>query len=195
MMRRLPQLLCFATLMISSCSTSAVAPTVTSVLSTSPPPSPKPLPSLTPTATETPVPPTQTATPSPAPQRILLRRPCGREYAIRAGEPAEILYGGWAVRGSDLAEQWVSALTVELTVDGEPVSGQQQDPAPELPGNCESDYEDSIWLYFQAQLPELAAGSHGVTVTYNVLRALPDGYGATYGPGTLGTQTFTIIAQ
>jgi len=155
------------------------------------------------TPSETPLPteialPTDTAAPSsptPAPQPLLLRRSCGRDYVVRADEPTEIFYGGWGVKGLDLAQQWSTALTIDLTIDGAAVTGRLQPPAPELPYNCPKGFEDSYWIYYSTVLPGLAAGTHDVTVAFNALRALPDGYGSTFGPGEIAKQTFWITAQ
>jgi hypothetical protein len=159
------------------------APTVT--------PSDTPAPSDTPVPTRTPV----LATSTPIPQPLLLRRPCGRDYVVRADEPVEIYYGGFGSKGKELAEQWATALTVELTIDGEVIPSEAHAPAPDLPYNCADDYEDSYWIYFTAAIPSLSAGRHDVTVTFNALRPLSDGYGTNYLPGQLATQTFRITAQ
>jgi hypothetical protein len=99
------------------------------------------------------------------------------------------------VRGVDLAQQWATALSVELTIDGTPIHGQQQSPAADLPYNCPRDLEDSYWLYYIALIPQLSPGRHDAIVTFKGLRALPDGYGDTYGPGQLAQQTFRITSQ
>gem|GEM_PF-4694507 len=104
-------------------------------------------------------------------------------------------YGGWAVKGKDTAKEWATALTIDLTMDGEPLAGKQQAPAPDLPYNCPKDYEDSYWLYYIVDLAGLPAGEHRGEVTFRALRALPDGYGDTYGPGTIAKQRFNITAQ
>jgi len=190
------KLICLLALAVSSCAAPPPAPTETVTPSpTSLPPTHTPSPTESPKPTETAPPPTATATPTPAPQPLLLRRSCGRDYVVRAGEAIEIFYGGWGVRGLDLAEQWATALTVDLTIDELTVQGHQEPPAPDLPYNCPKDLEDSYWLYYRAIVPQLAPGTHHVTVTFNALRALPDGYGGTFGPGQIAQQTFQITAQ
>lgn len=66
---------------------------------TAPPPSTTASPTPAPTATETPIPPRATVVPTatPLPKPVRLRRRCGRDYAVRADEPIELLYGGWGV--------------------------------------------------------------------------------------------------
>ncbi len=189
----------FISLALSSCAGIGAAPTETAV-----PPlrTPSPLPTQTPTPTpaptETEPPPTATATstpsPTPAPQPLLLRRFCGRDYVARAGEAIELFYGGWGVLGLDLAQQWATALTVDLTIDGSPVEGQQQPPAPDLPFNCSAEPDDVYFLYYRVVLPELGPGTHDVTVAFNALRALSDG-SIIYGPGQIAVQTFRITVQ
>lgn len=179
-------------ILLSGCATAStpIAPTLTPL-----PPTDTPAPTAThthtPTPTDTPIPPTPTV----APQPLLLRRSCGRDYIVKAGEPIQILYGAWALKGKEIADQWATNLTVNLKIDGQPISGEVNGPVPDLPYNCPKDYEDSYWLYFVANIPELSEGRHDITVTFNALRALPDGYGDTYGPGLLAEQTFRVTAQ
>jgi hypothetical protein len=188
--------MCLFAIAICSCAAPPVEPTETATPPpTSPPPSRIPSPTLTPTSTDTPPPPTATATPTPVPQPLLLRRACGRDYVVRIGEPIEIFYGGWGVLGLDLAQQWASALIVELTIDGVPVQGRQHPPAADLPYNCRNDRADLYWLFYSTWIPDLPAGTHPVTVTFKALRALPDGTGPIYGPGQIAQQTFRITAQ
>jgi len=192
----LTQLSCVLALALSSCATPQPAPTQTAAPPpTSSQPSQTPTPTEMPNPTETAPPKTATATPTPVPQPLLLRRACGRDYVVRANEAIEVFYGGWGVRGIDLARQWATALTIDLTIDGLPVEGHQQPPAADLPYNCPKDVEDSFWLYYSAVIPQLAPGTHHVNVTFNALRALPDGYAGTYGPGQIARQTFRVTAQ
>ena len=182
--------------LLSSCGpgapqATAVAQTTATSLPPTVPPSDTPVPTDTSVPTRTPVPPTAT----PIPQPLLLRRSCGRDYVVRPDEPVQIFYGGWALKGKEVADQWATALTVELTIDGEVVPGKAHAPAPDLPHNCPKDYEDSYWIYYIATIPGLSTGRHDVTVSFNALRALPDGYGDTYGPGELAKQTFRVTAQ
>jgi hypothetical protein len=185
---------------MSACSQEPLQPTGTPLPSpTRPSPSPTiapsdtPVPSDTPIPSDTPVPPT----PTPSPQPLLLRRPCGRDYIVEANYPLQIFYGGWGVRGKELADQWATALTIDLTIDGQPTAGDLQLPEPDLPFNCRPDpYEDLYWLYSIVVIPEgLPVGTHDVSVVFNALRALPDGSGLIFGPGRLLENTFRIIAQ
>ena len=180
--------------------TSTHSPTsipITSTLSPSPSPTePRPTATRTPTGTpipsDTPIPPT----PTPPPQPLLLRRPCGRDYVVRADKPLQIFYGGWGVRGKELADQWATALVIDLTIDGETIAGKQQPLADDLPYNCRSDrFEDLYWLYSMVVIPGLPAGEHHVSMVFNSLRALPDGSGVTYGTGRLLENTFRVISQ
>jgi hypothetical protein len=70
--------------------------------------------------TDTPILPTETESLQP----LLLRRPCGRDYNARADEPLQLFYGGWGVRCKDLADQWATALEIELAIDGEVILGE-----------------------------------------------------------------------
>jgi hypothetical protein len=190
------QLMCLLTLSVCSCAAPPPVPTETATPPpTTLPPSRTPSPTDTPTPTQTAPPPTATATPTPVPQPLLLRRACGRDYVVRAGEPIEIFYGGWGVIGFDLAQQWATALIVDFTIDDLPIQGSQHPPSADLPYNCRSDRDDVYWIFYTASIPELAPGSHTVTVTFKALRALPDGSGVTYGPGQMAQQTFRITAQ
>jgi len=148
-------------------------------------------PTITPIPSDTPVPPT----PTPTPQPLLLRRPCGRDYVVGADTPLQIFYGGWGVRGKELADQWVTALVIDLTIDGETIAGELQPPANDLPYNCKSDrYEDVYWLYSIVIIPGLPAGEHRVSVVFKGLRPLSDGT-ITYGTGKLLENTFRITAK
>jgi hypothetical protein len=177
-------------LLLSGCAPAVPQPASIPVSTlTSPPPTVPPTETAIPT--DTPVP----ATPTPVPQAVLLRRSCGRDYAVRADEPIQLFYGGWGVIGKQLAAEWATALTVELTIDGQIVPGEAQPPAPDLPHNCPKDSEGSYWLYSTAIIPGLSSGRHDVTVAFKALRALPDGAGGTYGVGEIGKQTFRVTAQ
>lgn len=186
----------FISLALSSCAGVTSEPT-----ETAPPPSATSTPRPTSTPTQTPAPtdteppptatPTTTPSPTPAPQPLLLRRRCGRDYVVRAGEAIELFYGGWAVLGLDLAQQWATALRVDLTIDELPVQGQQQPPAPDLPLNCRPAAEGAYWLYNRVVLPPLEPGTHHVTVAIIGLRPLSDGF-MSYSAGTIVKQTFRI---
>jgi len=176
-------------LTLCGCGTSPATAAPTPVPSeTSLPPTASPAPTITVEPSSTPVPPTPTVTPL----RVLLRRKCGGEYLVTANKPVQIAYGAWAVRGRDLAEQWMTVLSVELTIDGVIVPGELQPVADDLPWNCTADPDDTYWLYFTSILPGLSSGRHPVTVTFHSLRPLPDGSGATFGPGQILKQDFTL---
>lgn len=145
-----------------------------------------------PSATPVPSATVRPATDTPVPQPILLRRPCGRDYVVRAGEPLQIFYGGWGVLGQELADQWATS----LVIDGQTVTGKMQAPALELPHNCRpSRYADTFWIYSMTLLPGLEPGVHDVTVTFSSLRPLPDGSGPVWGPGEMLENTFHIEAR
>ena len=196
-------------LVVSACAPApqAISPTLTSQpelpTSTSSPVPPTHTPSLLPpTFTPSPIPPTftpeptstETLTPTPEPQQILLRRKCGHNYIVNSDQPLQIFYGGWAVKGTDLATQWTTAMTVTFTLDGVEIPGELQQPSHELPFNCTTHSEDTYWLYYMTVIPGLSAGEHEVTATISSLRALSDGSGV-YGPGDILTQTFTITTR
>lgn len=201
-------LLTMLCILVSSCA--QVAPQLTAVSTTSPPSatsipatstlspsSTQPPPTATSTSTSTaipsntPVPPTTT----PVPQELLLRRVCGRDYVVKADQPLKIFYGGWAVKGMELADQWENSLVVDLSIDGETVPGQLQPPADDLPYNCKTDpQEDMYWLYSVVIIPRLPAGEHRISVVFNALSALSDGT-TTYGTGTLLENTFILTAR
>lgn len=160
-------------------------------------PTETPIPTVTVTPTETMLPPTPTATPTstPSPQPLLLRGRCGSEYVVKANYPLEIFYGGWGVIGLDLAQQWTTALIVEITIDQRLFEGEQQPPSPYLPLNC-NPREGMYWVYYRVEIPELSPGAHEVTVKMTATRALPDApTGIIYGPGPLALQKFQITAQ
>lgn len=160
---------------------SPVPPTVTTT--------PTPLPS-----TNTPTP-TITYTPTPTPQPLLFRRKCGRDYMVNPDTPVQIFYGGWGVRGKDLADQWSTSLVIDLTIDGETVEGALQPPTHLLPYNCTTHPDYIYWLYYMVTIPGLSPGDHHVSVKFNTLRVLPDGSGLNYGPGQFLEQTFKIITR
>lgn len=168
-----------------------------------------PIPSSTPTRTPYPTPTpkpnaTRTRTPqpsatsisdlTPSPQSMLLRGACGQDHFARAGEPIELFYGGWGVLGFDLAQQWANELTVELTIDGLQVEGQQQPPSPDLPLNCMPERDDVYFLYYRVVLPELDTGTHNVTVALHTQKLLSDG-SAIFAPGQIANQTFRITVR
>ncbi len=178
-------------LLIYGCS--QVPPPVTMTPLPSPsafPPTPSSPPSATPVPSATLVPPT----PTPSPQPLLLRRPCGKDFAVRANSPLQIFYGGWGVKGKDLADQWATALVVDLTIDGESILGTVQPPAPDLPYNCRPAQEGTYWVYSMITIPGLSTGRHHVREVFSSLRPLSDGT-LSYGTGKLFENTFTIIAQ
>ena len=171
-------------------------------------PTASPAPTLTsspvpPTATFTPSPipstntptPTITYTPTPASQPLLLRRKCGRDYMVNPDMPLQIFYGGWGVIGKELADQWSTSLVVDLTIDGEIVEGVLQPPTHLLPYNCTTSAEGVYWLYYIVTIPGLSSGDHYVSVKFNTLRVLPDGYGLNFGPGQIAENTFKLLTR
>ena len=89
----------------------------------------------------------------------------------------------------------MTALVIDLTIDGETIAGELQPPANDLPYNCKSDrYEDVYWLYSIVIIPGLPAGEHRVSVVFKGLRPLSDGT-ITYGTGKLLENTFRITAK
>jgi hypothetical protein len=89
----------------------------------------------------------------------------------------------------------MSALVVELTIDGEAIPGELQPPSNNLPLNCMPFRADLFWLYYAVVLPGLPPGEHPVRVVITSLEALPDGTGPRFGPGPLLEQTFFITAR
>ena len=176
-------------LALSACTPLSPTPTMPPMpAGTNEPPSPSPSPTFTLEPSHTPLPPTAT----PKPLRVTLRRKCGGENLVTANKPVQIVYGGWGVRGRELAEQWLTVLTVELTIDGVIVPGELQPVADDLPWNCTQDPEDLYWLYYTVVLPGLSSGRHPVTVTFHAQRPLPDGTGLTFGPGQILKQDFAL---
>jgi len=88
-----------ASILATACAPSPASPTPLPT-STELPPSRTPEPTETLVPTHTPIPPTPTTTPQP----LLLRHSCRRELVVRAGEPVMVYYGGWAVKGKELAQ-------------------------------------------------------------------------------------------
>jgi len=158
-------------------------------------PSPTQTPTKPLTPTHTPLPPTATFTPTPAPQPVLLRRKCGRDYLVKPNEPIQIFYGGWGVKGKELADQWATSLIVEMTIDDEVIVGELKPPTDILPYNCTTDVANVYWLYYTAVIPGLSPGEHLVSVKFKSLRKLPDGTGPTFGPGQILEQTFKLITR
>ena len=167
-------------------------PTITPSATPTLTPSPTQTPTETPTVT--PVPPTETFTPTPVPQPLLLRRKCGRSYVVKANEPLQLFYGGWGVKGKELADNWATSLIVNLTIDDEVISGELQPPTRDLPYNCTTDSEDIYWLYYVVTIPGISPGEHHVRVTFSSLRALSDGF-THFSTGQLVEQTFLLITR
>lgn len=172
-----------------------------------PPPTSTPTQTGTPTLTLTAIPPTATYTPSPtftpAPtntptfvqvQNLLLRPKCGSSYTVKANQYIQIFYGGWGVKGKDLANQWASVLQVKLTIDGQSIGGKLQAVGSYLPYNCTAQESDVYWLYYKVVIPGLAAGDHTAYVTYSSSAGLSDGTGV-FGPGQFLENTFTLKAR
>jgi len=137
----------------------------------------------------------------PASQIIFLRPRCGTTYTVQAGSLLEIRYGSWLAIGEDLAEQNAQHLTVNLVLDGEPVTGVQQPvvPGSEIPCGASA---DAYGVFYVTQVAPLSAGTHVASVTWILDEAVTDGYDADgdgepdwYGPGEVFTSEFTIIVQ
>ena len=137
----------------------------------------------------------------PASQIIFLRPACGDTYTVQAGSALGIRYGSWVAIGEDLASQNAAHLTVELTLNGELVTGDQQPimPASEFP--CGSPPEGAYGVYYIAQVEPLRPGEYAASVTYTFDESITDGYDADgdgvpdnyYGPDDVFTREFTII--
>lgn len=105
-----------------------------------------------------------------------------------------LLYGGWAVLTLELAQQWTSVLTVDLTIDGKLVKGYQQPPTKNNPFTCGAITPGLYYLYYIAVIPELTPGQHNVKFIMKASSALSDGQ-EVYGPGLLTEQSFVITSK
>lgn len=186
-----------ATAKVEQSINTSVAQTLTAEPTETPLPTSTSTPTATPTQTAT-IPPTATNTAPPTatlpPQLVSLRKTCGTSYTVMAGQPVMLLYGGWAVSTLELAQQWTSVLTVDLTIDGKLVKGYQQPPTQNRPFTCGSFTSGLYYLYYIAVIPELTPGQHNVKVTMKANNALSDGAGM-YGPGILSEQSYVITSK
>lgn len=186
--------------LVSACGASLPEPTASpspSPIPPSPTATPSPTqtagPTATPRPTATPVPPT----PTPRPITLFLRRRCGRDYEIEANRATEIMYGVWGVVGKELADEWTTAYSVSLTIDGEALEGMLQPPAPEpLAHNCiPARHADVYWLYYAITIPGFSPGRHDITVVFRTSKPLSDGVSYVYGPGEIQRHTFRVLAE
>ncbi|MBX3000754.1 MAG: hypothetical protein KF893_19695 [Caldilineaceae bacterium] len=130
-----------------------------------------------------------------APVELVLRPACGNNPTVPAGAPIDLLYGIWATRGYDRAAANQSYIRIELTIDGQPVSGERQlPPVADLPqAICGVDYADSYWVYHTVRLDPLGPGQHNVRIVYSFTQTVQDGYGGTYNQPF--TQQYVITVQ
>jgi len=114
----------------------------------------------------------------PASQIIFLRPSCGETYTVLTGSLLEIRYGSWVAIDEGYANQNAEHLTVELTLNGELVTGNQQPimPASEFP--CGSPPEGAYGVYYVAQVEPLSPGEYAASVTYTFDEPITDGYDA-----------------
>jgi hypothetical protein len=136
------------------------------------------------------------ATDPPAePVDLVLRPACGNYPTIPAGRPIDLLYGIWATRGYDRAVANEPYIQIDLTIDGQPISGERQlPPVADLPqAICGRDYDDSYWVYHTVRLDPLSPGQHNVRIVYSFTQTVQDGYGGTHSQPF--TQQYVITAQ
>jgi hypothetical protein len=129
----------------------------------------------------------------PASQVIFLRSRCGSTYTIQAGSLLEIRYGSWVALGEQLAIDNASHLTVELALNGEIVTNTQKQPVVpiyEIP--CTSLIENAYGVFYVAHVGPLSSGTYSAEVTWILDDEVFDG-SDWYGPGVVGTNTFTLI--
>jgi hypothetical protein len=137
----------------------------------------------------------------PASQIIFLRPRCGMTYTAQPNVPLEIRYGSWLALGEELAMQNARHLTVNLVLDGAPVTGIQQPvvPGSEIPCGASA---DAYGVFYIAQVSPLSPGTHTASVTWIFDQEVTDGGDSdgdgvpdVFGPGVVATFEFTIIAQ
>jgi hypothetical protein len=116
------------------------------------------------------------------PVELVLRPACGDTLTAPANAPIDLIYGIWASRGYDIAAANQPYVQIELTVDGQSISGDRvATPVADLPqAICGSDYENSYWVYETVRLEPLSAGAHEVRITYRFSQPIEDGYGGTH---------------
>jgi hypothetical protein len=125
-----------------------------------------------------------------------LRPACGNVINVEAGAPIELRYGIWANRGFERAERNEGSVQIELTINGQVITGQRILPPVATLGEagiCGSDYEDSYWVYHVAVLDGLATGQYEARVAFRFLQPIEDGYGGAYSGGF--SQQYFIIAR
>jgi hypothetical protein len=129
------------------------------------------------------------------PVELVLRPACGNYPTVPAGSPIDLIYGIWATNGYNRALSNEPYIQIELTIDGQPVSGQRQlPPVADLPqAICGRDYDNSYWVYHTVRLDPLSPGTHNVRIVYNFTQTIQDGYGGTHSQPF--TQEFVINAQ
>jgi hypothetical protein len=129
------------------------------------------------------------------PVELVLRPACGTNLSVPAGTPIDLVYGIWATRGYDRAVANEPYITIDMTIDGQPVSGDRQlPPVADLPqAICGRDYNDSYWVSHTVRLDPLSPGQHPVRIVYGFTQTIQDGYGGAYYQPF--TQEFVITAQ
>jgi hypothetical protein len=161
-----------------------------------------PTPTMMPTRTPVPTARPTLAPTVPPPQVVSLFRWCGTEYTVEAGRRIDLRYGGWVALGADVAEQNGQHLTVELLIDGQPVTGYRLPAAPlaQLPCGAGAAPEGAFIVLRSATVGPLTSGAHSVQATFILDEAVSDGYDYNgdgqpdfIGPGVLTTQSFTLI--
>lgn len=136
-----------------------------------------------------------TVDPPGDPVELVLRPACGNNPTVPAGAPIDLIYGIWATRGYDRAVANEPYVTIDLTIDGQPVSGDRRlPPVADLPqAICGRDYDDSYWVYHTVRLDPLSPGPHNVRIVYGFTQTIQDGYGGTYNQPF--TQQYVITVQ
>jgi hypothetical protein len=111
------------------------------------------------------------------PVELVLRPACGNYPTIPAGRPIDLVYGIWATRGYDRAVSNEPYIQIEMTIDGQTISGERQlPPVADLPQViCGRDYDDSYWVYHTVRLDPLSPGQHNVRIVCSFTQTVQDG--------------------
>ena len=140
----------------------------------------------------------------PAPtEAVLLRHVCKSTYTVIANRPLDIYFGAWASRGAERAQENSRLLQAEVSLDGIPLQGRQQDIVADLPIMCGKDYEVSFWVYYLVSIPDgLSPGEHEVKVKISSTEQVIDGHDNNgdgqddfFGPGTIDEHVYALISK
>ena len=131
---------------------------------------------------------------------------CPTTFHAPGNTRLELHYGYWGVRNDDFVDDNDSALSIRLSVNGEPFQGRRESPIRisevpcQLAGQGSGPEWDETRVLYDSIVISLDPGTYDILVVWYLSDQVSDGYDYDgdgvldqFGPGEVGRREFTLI--